>query len=100
VKQEAWVKNKFDKVFARKSRFKRADVTMLIAEYTPPINTEVNTVKGNIKNTPTINTPEEPKNTVKKTWSALNGSDTPLGCKSPTSAHKNLQSLATTPLIR
>ena len=58
------------------------------AEYTPTINTLGNIVTGNIRNT------------VKKPWSALNGGATPLGCQLPTSAHKNLQSLATTPLTR
>jgi hypothetical protein len=65
-------------VFARKGRFEEVDVN---TEYTPTINTLGNIVTGNIKNA------------VKEPWSALKGSATPLGCKLPTSSHKNLQSL-------
>ena len=59
----------------------------------------------NLENMPMLNTlgnivTENIKNAVKESWSALNGSATPLGCKLPTSAHKNLHSLATTPLTR
>ena len=79
------IKNNFPDVFARKGRFEKVDVN---TEYAPTINTHGNIVTENIKNA------------VKESWSALNGSATPLGCKLPTSAHKNLQSLATTPLTR
>jgi hypothetical protein len=79
------IKNKLPDVFAKKGRFEKVNVNV---EYAPTINTLGNIVTGNIKNT------------IKKPWSALNGSATPLGCQLPTSAHKNLQSLATTPLTR
>ena len=79
------IKNKLPDVFASKGRFEKVDVN---AEYAPTINTLGNIVTGNIKNA------------VKEPWSALNGSATPLGCKLPTSAHKNLHSLATNPLTR
>ena len=72
-------------MFAKKDRFEKVNVN---AEYAPTINNLGNIVTRNIKNT------------VKKPWSALNGSATPLGCILPTSSHKNLQSLATTPLTR
>jgi hypothetical protein len=79
------VKNKLHNVLASKGRFEEVDMN---AEYEPTINTHRNAVTENIKNA------------VKESWSALNGSATPLGCKLPTSAHKNLQSLASTPLTR
>ena len=79
------MQNKLPDVFAKKGRFKEVDMN---TECAPTINTLGNIVTGNIKNA------------VKEPWSALNGSATPLGCKLPTSAHKNLQSLATTPLTR
>ena len=79
------MQNKLPDVFAKKGRFEEVDVN---TECAPTINTLGNIVTGNIKNA------------VKEPWSALNGSATPLGCKLPTSAHKNLQSLATTPLTR
>jgi hypothetical protein len=53
-----------------------------------------------VENALTINTLGNIKNAIKEPWSALNGSAAPLGRKLPTSAHKNLQSLATTPLTR
>jgi hypothetical protein len=99
VKQEAWIKNKFDEVFAKKGRFEKADVTKQNAEYTPTVNTLVNIIKikfpgvfakkgrfkkadvttQNAEYTPTVNTlvdivKRNPKNTVKnKPWSALYG---------------------------
>jgi hypothetical protein len=72
-------------VFASKGRFEKVDVNV---EYVLTINTLGNIVTGNMKNA------------FKEPWSAINGSATPLGCKLPMSAHKNLQSLATTPLTR
>ena len=45
------VKNKLTDVFAKKGRFEKADVTTLIAEYTPTVNTLGNIVTRNIKNT-------------------------------------------------
>jgi hypothetical protein len=39
VKQEAWVKNKFPNVFAKKGRYEKADVTTQNAEYTPTVST-------------------------------------------------------------
>ena len=62
-------------MFARKGRFEEVDVN---TEYAPTINTLGNIVMGNIKNT------------VKKPWSALNGSATPLGCKLPTRTYNPL----------
>ena len=59
MKQEAWVKDKFDKVYDNKrkiekadekGRFEKDDVKMLNAEHTPTTNTTVNIVEGNIKN--------------------------------------------------
>ena len=88
MKQEAWVKNKFNEVFAKKGRFEEADVTTLITEYTLTINTLVNIVTGNIKNT-----------VKNKPWSALYGSAT-LGSQLPSSAHKYLPTPATIPLTR
>ena len=79
------IKNKLPDVFAKKDRFENVDVN---TEYAPTINTIRNIVTGNIRNT-----------VKKKPWSALNGSAT-LGCQLPSSAHKNLQTLATTPLTR
>jgi hypothetical protein len=61
------IKNKLPDVIA-KGRFVEADVTTQTAETTPPINTQVNIVKGNIKNI-----------VKNKPWSALYGSPT-LGC--------------------
>jgi hypothetical protein len=48
VKQEAWTKNKFDEVFAKKGRFKKADVKKQYADYTPTINTQVNIIKNKL----------------------------------------------------
>jgi hypothetical protein len=62
VKQEAWVKNKFTNVFAKKGRFEKADVTRQNAEYTLTANTLVNIVTRNIKNT-----------VKNQPWSALYG---------------------------
>ena len=49
MKQEAWTKNKFDEVFAKKGRFEKANVTKQNAKYTPTVNTLVNIVQRNIK---------------------------------------------------
>jgi hypothetical protein len=68
-------------MFAKKGRFEKVDVN---AEYAPTMNTLGNIVTGNIRNS-----------VKKKPWFALNGSAT-LGCQLPSSAHKNLQTLATT----
>ena len=78
MKQEAW------DVLAKKGRFKKADVTTLNAEYTPTVNTLVNIVTRNAKNT----VKNEP-------WSALYGSAT-MGSQLPLSAHKDLPTPATT----
>ena len=122
MRSEAWTKNKFTEVFTVKGRFKKTNVTKLNAEYTPTINTQRNIIKNklpdvfakkgrfekvdvNTEYTPTIITLRSIvtgniRNTVKKKpWSALNSSAT-LGCQLPSSAHKNLQTLATTPLTR
>ena len=48
MKQEAWTKNKFDEVFAVKGRFEKADVKEQYADYTPTINTHVNTIKNKL----------------------------------------------------
>jgi hypothetical protein len=48
VKQEAWTKNKFDKVVAKKGRFKKADATKQNAEYTPTVNTHVIIIKNKL----------------------------------------------------
>ena len=91
MKQEAWVEDKFDEVFAKKGKIEKADETKQNAEYTPTINTCVKRIKNKIPNvfakkgkfekddvktlnvecTPTINTTvntvtRNPKNTVKK----------------------------------
>jgi hypothetical protein len=90
MKQEAWTKNKFDEVVAKKGRFKKANVTKLITEYLPTINTLENIVTRNIKM----------KNTVKnEPWSALYSSAT-LGNQLPSSAHTDLPTPATTPSTR
>jgi hypothetical protein len=115
AKQEALAKNKLDKVFANKGRFKKAGVTEQNAEYTPTINTRVNIITNKLPNVfaekggfkkadvttldtepvPTINTvvnivTRNVKNTVKnEPWSALYGSAT-LGSQLPSSAHKDL----------
>jgi hypothetical protein len=99
VKQEAWVKNKFDEVFAKKGRFEKANLMKQTAEYTPTVNTQVNIIKNkfpdmftkkggfekadvttqNAEYTPTVNTlvnivTRNIKNTVKnKPWSTLYG---------------------------
>ena len=88
MKQEAWVKNKFPNVFAKKGRYEKADVTTQNAEYTPTINTLVNIVMRNIKNI-----------VKNKPWSALYGRVTRGSQLSP-SAHKDLPLPATTPLTR
>jgi hypothetical protein len=95
------------------------------ADYTPTLNTHVNTIKNELPNvfakkdrfvennvttqnaeyTPQINIPgnivtRNTKNTVKnKPWSALYGSAA-LGSKLPSSAHKYLPTPATTPSTR
>jgi hypothetical protein len=46
VKQEAWVKDKVDKVIAKKGKVEKADETKQNAEYTPTINTGVNIIKN------------------------------------------------------
>ena len=79
MKQETW------EVLAKKGRFKKADVTTLNAEYTPTVNTQVNIVTRNCKNT----VKNEP-------WSALYGSAT-LGIQLPSSANKDLPTPATIP---
>jgi hypothetical protein len=48
VKQEAWTKNKFNEVFAKKGRFEKADVTKQNTEYTPTVNTHVNIIKNKL----------------------------------------------------
>ena len=88
MKQEAWVKNKFTNVFAKKGRFEKADVTRQNAEYMLTANTVVNIVTRNIKNT-----------VKNQPWSALYGSVT-RGSKLSPSAHKDLPLPATTPLTR
>ena len=121
MKQEAWTKNKFDEVFAKKGRFEKADVPKQNAVYTPTVNTHVNIIKNKLPNvfakkgrfknadvttlkaeyTPTVNTlvnivTRNAKNTVKnEPWSALYGSAT-LGSQLPSSAHKDLPTPATT----
>jgi hypothetical protein len=125
VKQEAWTKNKFNEVLAKKGRFKKADAKKRYADYTQTINTQVNAIKNkipdaftkkdrfleadvttlNTENTPPINTPvnivtRNIKNIVKnKPWSALCGSAA-LGSQLPSSAHKDLPNPAPTPLTR
>jgi hypothetical protein len=69
------VKNKLHNEFTSKVRFREIDVN---AEYAPTINTHGNIVTENIKNT------------VKESWSALNGSATPLGCILPTRTYNPL----------
>ena len=99
MKQEAWAKNKFAKVFAKKGRFEKADVTKQTAEYKLTVNTQVNIIKNklpdvfakkgrfekadvttlNAEHMPTVNTlvnivTSNIKNTVKnEPWSALYG---------------------------
>jgi hypothetical protein len=51
VKQDAWFKNKFDEVFAENGRFEKADVTSQNTEYTLTVNTLVDIMTRNIKNT-------------------------------------------------
>jgi hypothetical protein len=125
VKQEAWTKNKFDKVVAKKGGFEKADVTKQNAKYTPTVNTRVIIIKNKLpdffakkgrfekadmttliaEHTPTVNTLENivtrnTKNTVKnEPWSALYGRDT-LGSRLLSSAHKDLPTPATIPLTR
>jgi hypothetical protein len=125
VKQEAWTKNKFDEVLAKKGRFEKANVKKHYAEYTPTINTQVNIIKNKIPNlfakkgrfmeadVTTLNAEHKPpintllnivtrniKNTVKnKPWSALYCS-VALGSQFPLSANKDLPNPATTPLTR
>jgi hypothetical protein len=82
------VKNKLPVVFTKKGRFEKSDVTTLITEYTPTVNTLVNIVMRNIKNA-----------VKNKPWSALYGSAT-LGSQLPSSAHKDLPTPATIPLTR
>jgi hypothetical protein len=48
LKQEAWTKNKFDEVFAKKGRLEKADVTKQHAENTPTVNTRVNIIKNKL----------------------------------------------------
>ena len=50
MKQEAWTKNKFDEVFAKKGRFEKADVPKQNAVYTPTVNTHVNIIKNKLPN--------------------------------------------------
>jgi hypothetical protein len=88
VKQEAWTKNNLSNMFGKKGRFEKADVMTQNAEYTPTVNTLVNIVTRNIKNT-----------VKNKPWSALYGSVTRGSQLSP-SAHKDLPLPATTPLTR
>ena len=52
IKTTNTTKNKFHNVFAKKGRYKKADVTTQNAEYTPTVSTLVNIVKRNIKNKP------------------------------------------------
>jgi hypothetical protein len=125
VKQEAWAKNKFDEVVAKKGRFEKADVTTQIAAYTPTVKTRVIIIKNKLPDmfakkgrfekvdvntliaeyTPTVNTlvnifMRNIKNTVKnEPWSALSGSAT-LGSQLPSSAHKDLPTPAPIPLTR
>jgi hypothetical protein len=102
VKEEAWTKNKFDEVVAKKGRFEMADVTKQNAEYMPTVNTRVIIIKNKLPDvfarngrfdkadvtmliadyTPTVKTLENIgtrniKNTVKnEPWSALYSSAT------------------------
>jgi hypothetical protein len=48
VKQEAWVNDKFDEVFAKKGRFEKADETKQTAEYTPTVHTCVIIIKNKL----------------------------------------------------
>ena len=73
---------------AVKGRFEKDDVKKQYTEYTPTVNTQVNIVTRNCKNT----VKNEP-------WSALYGSAT-LGIQLPSSANKDLPTPATIPLIR
>ena len=75
-------------VFAKKGKFEEADVTMQNAEDMPTINTLVDIVTRNTKNT-----------VKNKPWSALYGSVTRGSQLSP-SAHKDLPLPATTSLTR
>jgi hypothetical protein len=93
VKQEAWTKHNFDEELANKGRFEKADMKKQCADYTPTINTQVNTIKNKFPNGNT-------KNTVKnEPWSTLYGSAA-LGSQLPLSAHKYLPTHATNPLTR
>jgi hypothetical protein len=82
------IKNKLPNKFAQKGRFEKIDVRTLNTEYTPTINTLVNIVTRNIKNT-----------VKNKPWSALYGSAT-LCSQLPSSAHKYLPTPGTTPLTK
>ena len=87
MKQEAWVENKFDEVFAKKGKVEKANETKQNAKYTLTINIIKNKIPNvfarkvrfekddvktlNVECTPTINTTvntvtRNPKNTVKK----------------------------------
>jgi hypothetical protein len=48
VKQEAWTKNKFDEVVAKKGRIEEADMTTQNAEHTPTIDTRVIIIKNKL----------------------------------------------------
>jgi hypothetical protein len=82
------IKKKPHNVFAKKGKFEKTNVTTLTDEHMPTINTLENIVTRNIKN----NVKNEP-------WSTLYGSAT-LGCKLPSSAHKDLPTPATIPSTR
>ena len=112
-------------MLAKKGRFEKADMKKQYSDYTPTINTQVDTIKNkipdvfakkdkfvevdmmtlNAENTLPINTTVDIvtrsiKNIVKnKPWSALYGSAA-LGSKLPLSAHKYLPTPATIPLTR
>ena len=84
MNQEAWTKNKFDEVFAKKGRFEKADETKQNAEYTPTVNTRVNIIKNKLpdvfaKKGRFEEIDVNAEYAVKEPWSALNGSATPLG---------------------
>jgi hypothetical protein len=121
VKQEASAKNEFAEVFAKKGRFKKADMTKQNAGYTPTVNTHVNIIENkfsdvcakkgrfekadvttlNAEYKPTVNTLVNivTSNVKNEPWSALYGSAT-LGSKLPSSAHKDLPTPATIPSTR
>jgi hypothetical protein len=89
-----------------KGRFEKDDVKEHYADYTPTINTQVNTNKNEIhdvfakkdrfEETDVTTLDAVTRNVKNKPWSALYGSAA-LGCKLPSSAHKYLPTPATLP---